>query len=112
MAFTVQDVIDDTRPLLSDTEVVYRWSDDQILVVLNEGLQQLFEDRPDSQLTLQVGPPDALTSLSAEVPVRPTFKGALRYFIAGSLIAERSSDKSLLNQSNAFIQRYASIASK
>lgn len=49
MAKTYQDLISEARAKLQDTfEETYRWSDDYMVDVLNQGLQELGRIRPDA----------------------------------------------------------------
>jgi hypothetical protein len=98
MAFTVKNVVDEVRPLVSDSDVPYRWTDAQMKAKVNEGLQEVFTLRPDAVATISPNPPEDISNLYDDVPVRPVFKTALIYYTASSLLMERGSDKSLRTQ--------------
>lgn len=98
MAFTVKQVVSEVRPLVSDSDVPYRWTDAQLKAKINEGLQEIFTLRPDAVATISPNPPAYIENLYDEVPVRPVFKTALIYYTASALLAERGSDKSLRTQ--------------
>jgi hypothetical protein len=48
MAKTWQSVLDESRVLLNDTEDPFRYTDENMLAILNRGLQELARLRPDA----------------------------------------------------------------
>lgn len=48
MAKTYQNVIDEAREILQDTDTPYRYADSILLNILNRGLQELARIRPDA----------------------------------------------------------------
>jgi hypothetical protein len=112
MAFTVNNVIIEARMLVADETQPYRWSDVQMKDKVNEGLHAVFSERPDSYTEIVVGPISDLDSLYDDVPLQPNFKAALIYYVAGNLIATRSSDKSLRVQGREFLTQFNHIVGK
>lgn len=110
MAFTVKNVVDDARPMVGDETEPYHWADPQIVAVVDSGLQVLHSMRPDALTSVTVDPPDTLESLYDAVPVRDSFRAALRYFVAGTLLQERGSDKSMRQQGADFLARFQALA--
>ena len=48
MAKTYQNLIDEAREILQDTEAPYRYADSILLNILNRGLQEVGRSRPDA----------------------------------------------------------------
>lgn len=109
MAFTVKNVADEVRPLVSDTTQPLRWTDAQLLAKVNEGLQETFTLRPDAVISVSADAPVDLENLYDEVPVRPVFKSALIYYTASTLLLERGSDKSLRTQGKEYQRIYLTL---
>lgn len=110
MAFTVTNVIDEVRPLVADTESSdYRWPDATILTRVNAGVAEIFSQRPDAVSSLDPDPPADSTAVGDTVPLRGVFKMATIYFVAWSLLSERSSDKSLRTQALDYRKLYSGL---
>lgn len=109
MAFTVQDVIDEVRPLVADSAVPYRWENLAMIPKVNEGLQDIFSRRPDRLLVLSPDAPVPLVSATDELPLNLNNKTAMIYFVAARLLGERSSDKSLRVQGQDFYKIYLNL---
>ena len=96
-----QDVIDRIRPLINDTVAQYRWSDDDLIDKLNDGLEELWKTRPvafyESAIVLTHF--TDLTAVGDTMPVGNSYRQALAFFVAFLAYSEDRDD--LANAQNA-----------
>lgn len=89
MARTYQNLIDEAREILQDTdEDAYRWSETHLLNTLNRGLQELGRIRPDAYYdtftTDDIVVPEVTdATLGDTFPIPMMFYAALVMYIAG-----------------------------
>jgi len=109
MSFTVKNIVDDVRPLISDTDQPYRWTDPQIVVRVNDAVQHTFSRRPDAASSATLDGPEDLESMYDEVPLRRQFRSALIYYTGAVLLQDRSSDKSLRSKGAEFMKLFNAL---
>ena len=110
---TGTDIVARARVALVDTASPYRWSDDELLDALNEGIQELFTRRPDcvvleDDMTVRADRPASLGELADPLPVHPRFMPALLHYIIGRAY-ETDSDEVVAGaggRADIFIQRF------
>jgi hypothetical protein len=109
MSVTVKNIVDEVRLKVSDSEQPYRWTDPQIVVIINDAVQHTFSMRPDSSTAATLDGPEELTSMYDEIPLRRQFRSAIMYYTSAMLLQDRSSDKSLRTQGSDFMKLFNAL---
>lgn len=86
MARTIQQVITEARGYLQDTVEEYRYSDDSLIVYLNNAILETRRIRPDAFVNAYDAaiPQFTTADLAADLPIDSQFYTAIAYFVAGS----------------------------
>ena len=104
---TVGDYLEETRVLLMDTRVPYRYPDDEIVSALNIGLQEAYRLRADlflRALDFDV-PTFSAASPSVPVPIDIGYRQSLVYYMVGR-IQLRDQEDSTDQRSGALLQKF------
>ena len=95
MAKTVENAIDETRRILQDVAEPHRYTDDDLLAILNNGIYEFKRLRPDAWLgQLDTDLPqftDDPADLATPLPFNTMFFAPLIYYMTG--YAELSDDE-------------------
>jgi hypothetical protein len=118
---TVGDLLADARELLNDTIPISgtpRFSDESLVIVLNEAIQQMRVKRPDAFLTfgLRMSPPQYVmpTDENTVFPWEDQFYSPLMYYVVGraELVEDTFADNgraiTLVNKFTSQLLRVAS----
>jgi hypothetical protein len=104
---TVGDYLTETRVLLQDTRVPYRYPDADIVSALNIGLQEAYRLRADlflSDLSFDV-PAFSASALTTTVPFEIGFRQSLVYYMVGR-IQLRDQEDSTDQRAGALLQKF------
>lgn len=101
---TAQSLITEARYTLNDVDSPQRFSDDDLLVGLNDGLKLIRAVRPDLWYGSLATPLTALTALSA-FPLAPEYEPAMKKYIVH--YAEMRDDEYVQSgRSKAFLEQF------
>ena len=100
MAFTVANVIDDrAREMMQDTvgPPTERWDDPLLISFLNDGIQMVIDNRPDSRLTapyvLGAFVQPIISALADVVPLNDKYVDGLAEYVAGRAFGTDARDQ-------------------
>lgn len=83
MSRTVQDILDEARGHLNDTETPYRYSNSDLLKYYNDGATELRRLRPDAFITTWNEEVDGAVEVD-HIPFSETFYTAIVYFVTAN----------------------------
>lgn len=86
MAKTIQDILNEARVFIQDSDTPYRYSDDDLVDYLNNGLYEIRRIRPDYFInSYDTDVPQFTTAqLGSDYPLDGQTHTAIAYFIAGN----------------------------
>ena len=107
---TVGDLLDQVRILLQDTDSTgssgYRYSDDSILLCLNQGMGDLYRMRPDIYLALSfVIPAYNTADLGALIGIEEQYISPLVFYVVG-LVQARDDEQTQDQRAASFLQTF------
>lgn len=107
---TVGDLLDQVRILLQDTDNTassgYRYSDDSILLALNQGMMDLYRMRPDIFLALKFVIPTYNTAdLGALIGIEQQYISPMVFYVVG-LIQARDDEQTQDQRAAQFLQTF------
>lgn len=102
------DIISAARGTLIDATAPYRWTDADMLLWLNAGLQELWKRRPDAFYitTIVVTAPAAMAIISSTVPVLDQFQQALTDYLLFRCFSRDSDDQANVSRSEIHMKLF------
>lgn len=86
MAKTIQDILDEARVYIQDEIEPYRYSDEDLVDYLNNGISEIRRIRPDFFVGLFYSdlPQFTISDLGEDYPLDEQTNTAITYFVAGN----------------------------
>lgn len=108
---TIGGLFDQVRVLLQDTDLSgsqYRYSDDSLMMNLNQGLLEMYRIRPDIYLENKFRVPQyTIGDLSALIPIEQQYMPSLVYFIVG-MAQLRDDEGTQDSRASSFLAKFTS----
>lgn len=106
---TANDIITRARETLFDTTEPYRWSNEEFLRWLTDGLRELWVRRPDAFYVTAIvtTPPAAVTLTAASVPALDAFTQPLADYLCFRAFMRDSDDAASANRAQLHLKLFA-----